>query len=161
MADEYRFRVTGSSIPLFTSLTPLLLQDYQFSQDGTYTWEIQALNSISGSLTSSRSLNIDTQAPSIPDLNLPENGSSFMSSEDITLSWFESIDDSPGLVYTVELSIDANFNGQVSGFPVETSELTIVVSDLSQGTYYWRVSSTDLAGNTSLNSSSRNFSVSF
>ena len=130
--------------------TSLTLDDLVLSEDAQYRWEVLAVNTDNETQTpvSSRTLSIDTVAPSVPSLLTPSFEQEFVIDESIAFTWnFAS--DTGAVVSPVtsvyEVAKDESFTNIVLNGQTEATSFSQSFSTL--GTYYWRVRGEDLAGN--------------
>lgn len=108
----------------------------------------------------SRTFAVDNESPFVPSLVSPENGGSFSAVKSVKLDWTKP-DDKPANeldTYTLQVSPDESFSSltvekNLSAYRSRTK------LKLAEGMYHWRVKVIDDAGNESLFSSSKSFSV--
>jgi len=115
-------------------------------EDAVYTWRIHAVNDISQTNESIRTLFLDTTLPNQPILATPENDSTVFGSVDFI--WNLGIDtgEVQSLIESViEISSDENF-GTIISISVSDDDTYQYTFD-SVGQYYWRVKAIDEAGN--------------
>ena len=113
-----------------------------FSFGGAYYWRVRALNNI-GASNWSNSFIFFTQPPlpSAPTLLQPADGSANLLNS-INFSWSHSQYDS---VYTIQLSIDPDFNSIADS--IHTTQNSAAIGGLIYNqTYFWRVNSTNFTG---------------
>ena len=101
---------------------------------------------------------VDTTLPNDAVLSQPINGSTGPQGT-ITFLWGNGAD--PGTVNspvtsTLEIAEDAVFITNVQTYSIQGSTVDV---NLSAGTYYWRVTNTDEAGNSALASSTFEFTL--
>lgn len=163
-ASEYRLETVDITSGL-TNQTLLTSNTQVYSgsfNEATYEWKLQALNDFSISSTSSRTFSIDRTAPPAVTLLQPDDELEIEQSE-ITYKWQIPTDVGPvqsPRFYEFQISNNQEFNGFLFNTPVElTTDSATVQFDLS-GTFYWRIQSLDEAGNDSIFSSSRSFTIS-
>ncbi|PTX64086.1 hypothetical protein C8N46_101696 [Kordia periserrulae] len=131
-----------------------------FDEDAAYIWKIKAVNATSETAYSSRTVLIDRQAPNQPSLVTPAADEVFTETT-IDFNW--TIGQDSGNVQSdvesvLEIAQDANFNSIVESINISNGnaqQLTLATT----GTYYWRVQSRDVAGNSSAFSISRTFTI--
>jgi hypothetical protein len=123
--------------------------------EGRYKWEVRGQNTYSNTIYSSRNMFIDTTSPAKPLLILPENNASLADSI-ILFSW--TSDNSYGSSVTDSFYVydDENLNSIVIH---EKLTQTTYSDSLGPGLYYWKVVSTDAAGNISLPSNTRSLTI--
>jgi len=131
--------------------------------DGLYNWRVRAVNEFGGmsAWSAVRSFTVDTTPPAAPALSAPLDGA-FISSNRPTLT---AIASATATGYRFDLATDSDFNNLLlPDAPSATISLALSASVLSsplpQGRYYWRVQARDAAGNWSVESSARSFTVS-
>lgn len=122
--------------------------------DAQYKWRIKAVNSETESNFSERTFYIDRTAPNQPQNISPQNEASVTVNNPVDFEW--SISDDSGAVtspitYVIEIATNQNFSSiiETSGTSTPDYQYTFTAT----GNYYWRIKATDLAGNTSANSS--------
>ncbi|WP_046745016.1 hypothetical protein [Kordia zhangzhouensis] len=131
-----------------------------FDEDAAYIWKVKAVNSNSETAYTSRSIYIDRQAPNQPLLVSPAN-EEIITAIAIDFNWTTGQDS--GNVQSevssiLEIAQDANFNTIIESFTV-TNGTSQQVDIPNVGTYYWRVKTKDVAGNSSSYSISRSFTT--
>ena len=141
--------ITSTSITLNTAL---------FNEDAEYQWKVKAHNSTSSTQTvfSERSYFLDTQSPSPPTIVSPMDESTEQTSTTITFNWSLATDS--GIVQSelsseIEIATDINFTAIIENQATTTTSFQNVFNTV--GDYYWRVKTTDLAGNESIYSDIR------
>lgn len=116
--------------------------------EGNYIWGVKAYYNGGETSFSFHTLFIDTVAPNDPVLSFPVDGG-FENNGLISFSWSNGVDQgtvqSP-ITSTLEISTDVSFSSPVSYTVI--GEL-IDVDLPTNGTYYWRVTNDDEAGNPS------------
>ncbi len=115
--------------------------------EGTYTWGVKAYLSGSETPYSVRTLYVDETSPNTAILSIPTDFS-FLTQGVITFSWSNGTD--PGTVNSpvnslLEIASDSGFTNVVHSSAMVGSTEDV---NLTPGTYYWRVTNTDDAGNT-------------
>jgi len=127
--------------------------------EGEYNWGVKAyLTGGIETLFSTRKLFIDLTAPNAAILSVPADFS-FQNQGLITFSWSNGTD--PGSVNApvnslIEISTNTGFTGIVFSQSIQTNTIDVT---LNSGTYYWRITNTDDAGNTTPSTSTFQFSV--
>lgn len=155
-AQNYHFQILYenqsyiSEILSYDSITHFLN-----AGDGSYQWKIRGQNSTSNTPYSSRTLFIDTSSPGIPQLILPEANSALKDSI-ISFSWKRGEHYGSSVRDSLFIAKDSLFNNAVLSIIVNG---TCYQDSLGKGNYFWRVSSSDKAGNWSGYSGSRKFSI--
>ena len=122
---------------------------------GNYVWRVKAENSSSSTNFSQRSIYLDSISPNAPTLINPINNSTLTSNQ-AYFNWIRNSSGGSSIRDSLILAIDTNF--------VQVDKVVILNStnysdSLNSGTYYWRVYSTDKAGNVSVGSEIRRFYV--
>lgn len=128
-------------------------------EEGEYNWGIKAyLSSGDETVYSKRSFFIDKTDPGQATLSLPLNGA-YITDDIVVFSWVLPADagtaQSP-ILSTIEVATNSTFATIVSSSTVSTTSTSIV---LASGFYYWRIKTTDEAGNIGQTSSTNNFTV--
>lgn len=120
--------------------------------EGAYTWGVKAYLSSGGeTVFSTNILYVDLTNPNQATLVSPADFS-FVTQGLITFTWSNGTD--PGTINApvnslLEIASDAAFSSIVSSTTVQGNTTDV---NLSTGTYYWRVSNTDDAGNSAASS---------
>lgn len=154
-ADDYRFEVASpdfnGTVLLDVNLTVTTIA-YTFDE-GTYAWRIRAQNSSSNSAYTNGTLTIDTVPPQAPVLTSPVDNA-FIQSDTVTLQWTTG---SGGFYDTVYVYLDSSLAmpSQVIG----SGNQSLQYINANDGEYFWRVRSTDEAGNPGPFSVSRKFTL--
>lgn len=153
LADDYRLEVASpdfnGTVLLDINLAATTIS-YTFDV-GTYQWRIRAQNSSSNSQYTLGTLVIDTTAPLAPALVLPADNAVLLT-DTANLQWTTG---SGGIYDTVYVYGDSSL-----AIPIQmlgATNQTIKYINANNGTYYWRVRTTDSAGNTGPYSASRKF----
>ncbi|MCO6173444.1 hypothetical protein NHF50_00140 [Flavobacterium sp. NRK F10] len=168
VADYYKLEIvnnsTGGTIVYQQdniTTTSVTLNNTIISQDGSYTWKVKAINSISETSTyTSRTFSIDTVNPNQPQNSLPANSSTQTVNQTISFSWTIPADSGTiqsAISYVIEIASDSAFTNILQSSNV--SGTTFSQSFTSTGDYYWRVTAKDAAGNTGTPSSYFTFTV--
>jgi len=145
-AQEYKLNLYRNSILVYTMTTPSLSSEIKLIWgEGSYKWEVKAINAISNTVFSQRVFYNDITSPQAPELSLPTNN--FISSDSLQrFSWVRpenfgsSISDSI-YIYNDSTLMSLNHKKQVKGTAYEYI--------FEHGKYFWRVRSVDKAGNLS------------
>ena len=117
-----------------------------FDEDSEYIWKVKGVNSTSETSFFMRSLFIDSTPPLTPELTTPEDQVSVGTS--VTFNWVIGTDSGnvqAPITHNIQIATDIDFNSIIHS--AEISETTLQYNFSSLGTYYWRVSSLDAAGN--------------
>ena len=124
--------------------------------EGSYTWQVQARNTGGGvSELETRTFTIDRTAPGKPTLLLPKNDSLF-STTPVTLTWKQQTDAGSALYDSVYIASDSVFANLKEADKIVNNS-SVDFSPQTNGTYYWRVRTYDMAGNASLYSNRQKF----
>lgn len=115
---------------------------YKFESNGSFEWGISAENEISKTLFSKRTIYIDTVAPKPPTLSYPANNASLPDTA-INFTWTRPSDNGSSISDLIEIFKDTTNTPIVSVSTVHTSHS----DSLGAGTFFWRVTSNDAAGN--------------
>lgn len=132
--------------------TNFTLNNSQLDEDAEYLWSIKAINSISETPFSERSIFLDTTQPNQPSLVSPVDQES-MSSLTVTFNWLNGTDTGnvqSDIFNTIEIASDISFNTLINSAEIDINSFQYTFSN--SGTYYWRVKASDVASNTSDNS---------
>jgi len=153
-ASEYQLQIYDSNNAAIkeetTSSTNI---DFTFP-DGNYSWKVRASNGSKETLYTTRNILVDTKVPNTPVLSSPVNSSS-TTATDITFQFSRasisgSTETDSIYVYNESALLNLNFKDKASNSYDKT---------LATGTYYWYVQAFDEAGNSSLKSTTFNFTV--
>jgi hypothetical protein len=149
IADEYNFKIVeGDNFEvgnLFTSIVKTNTSSYKLTKpllNGIYTWGVNAENSTSKTPFASRFIWFDNIVPSKAILISPGNNQNITGK--VTFSWQKSPDSGTPHLDSLFISTSNSFNPLVKSFQVYGDTLT---DSLATGSYYWRMSTTDKAGN--------------
>lgn len=127
--------------------------------EGTYTWGVKAYLTNGETAFSTFQFDMDETAPNTPALSTPLNND-FVTQGVITFVWNNGSD--PGTVHTavtsfVEISSNPSFLNPE--FIPSVVGNTVDVTITTTGVFYWRVINVDAAGNSSVYSTSQQFTV--
>lgn len=116
-------------------------------EDGNYTWQVQARNA-SGAVSSpeTRTFLIDRIAPGKPVLLAPKNDSLFSVSP-VNLSWKRQTDSGSELYDSIFIASDSLFKNPIEADIVNATNFDFTPE--AKGPYFWRVKTSDKAGNSS------------
>lgn len=130
-----------SSEPLDSA--SILIKDLQ---EGKYSWGVKAVNSFSSTDFSKGNFLVDKTVPGTPVLTKPED-KSLIYDKDIAFSWSDNQDAGSPLKDSILVSSDSLFRSGATYLKLVQgkSPFNLMVQDT--GTYFWKVKSTDLAGN--------------
>lgn len=152
-ANDYRFELHYNDWTGELVYNPEIIDGTELSltlAEGSYAWGVQAQNSSSSSMFTSRSLIIDLTNPSVPQLLTPANADS-VSGSTIYFSWKRGTDSGSTISDSLYVASDSLFtNLKLSAY---LSDTTYNWTSAVSGKYYWRVKSIDAAGNKSAFSS--------
>lgn len=131
--------------------TSLVLSSTNLAKDATYQWKIRGVNGISQTAQfSTRTFMIDTVVPNLPQNNLPATNAVITNNQATTFSWISPTDtgtiQSP-LLYTIEFSTTNTF--ATIFFTTNNATTSYQYTFNTIGDYYWRIKTTDSAGNIS------------
>jgi hypothetical protein len=169
MQFNYIFRVQIATAATFAPATVILDQNVPTIYiptslpDKTYYWRVKELfgpsNEVTGAPFSvTRSFTVDTTPPGVPTLTLPINSARITTTRTPVISWSTSVP--AAAQYTLEVATDNEFTTPVFSVTTTTPTYTVpAFRALANGTYYWRVSARDAAGNRSAPSSVRSFQI--
>ncbi|MCB0401208.1 MAG: hypothetical protein KDD41_03935 [Flavobacteriales bacterium] len=148
-ADDYLIEIHEGSWTGNLVFGPQLVTSTGYSTtlpEGVLVWGVQARNSTSNTSTafSTRTLTIDTTSPEIVTLVSPADNATL---NDVynTYSWTQGNNTGTALTEDIFFYSDAGATALVK---TATASATSYQDSLGTGTYYWRVQSTDAAGNT-------------
>lgn len=153
-ATSYQVQVLDENNTLVKDQsTETTLYNFTFDE-GKYTWKVRASNGTAETLYTSRSILVDTKAPSTPTPANPVNASTTTNTS-INFQWNRTpISGSPEkdslYVYTESALTKLNFKDKGTSPYNKT---------MTKGTYYWFVKSFDDAGNESARSTVFNFTI--
>ena len=131
---------------------------HTFSKESLFTIEIQALNDVSGSITSSISIRIDTTAPSDITLSSPLDT---LDSDSFphTFSWsVEATNEGSEITDTLFIASDSLLKQEIvkTSF-LSTTSLTLDTIKALPGKLYWKINRGDAAGNSNTSTPSKRF----
>jgi FG-GAP repeat protein/fibronectin type III domain protein len=122
--------------------------------DGTYYWHVKSVDNSGNSSTWSTeySFDIDVTAPNIPDALIYD-----VTGDDVTFDWGDSNDNLSGLKeYDFEYSPSNDF---IWASTYTSEDSSYILSDVTDGIYYWRIRSVDENNNESAWSYGNEFTV--
>ncbi|HLA55566.1 MAG TPA: hypothetical protein VK623_05680 [Flavobacterium sp.] len=131
--------------------TSFLLTSTYLEDDAQYQWKVMAVNSTGNTEFSSRTFYKDTVNPNVSTNSLPADNSIQVAGTQISFGW--SVPSDSGVVqaplrYVIEFANDSAFSSIVlTSTSLSTNSFQNIFS--TAGTYYWRVRTTDMAGNQS------------
>ena len=145
-ADNFYFEIKKESGELLTSQ---ITENDTFRlniAEGKYIWGVQALNDVSSSLLTTRTLIVDTTKPLMPLLLQPKDQDTITQTP-FSLSWNRQGTSTSLVSDSVLIATDTLFSTLVD--LVITEETSCEITDEDNGVYYWKVKSFDKAGNAS------------
>lgn len=156
-AQSYTFVVQKNSVIVHQETLTATSKTLSFTNEGDYSWMVRAENSTSVTPYFQRNFSIDITNPNTPSLLLPDNSDTITTSV-IDFSWSRGTETGCNISDKVYIYTDSLFLNQVDLVTSSTPSLSYIHS-LSPGVYFWRVQSTDLAGNVSNYSIKRKFTI--
>lgn len=130
-----------------------------YTEDAIYTWKVKAVNEVSYSMTSERTILLDRVSPPIPVLSSPMD-MEVLSNTTITFDWIVNADmgniQSPTENF-LEISSNINFDSFIA--EISTTDTNFNYTFQDSGMYYYRVKTRDSAGNESEYSNPRSFQI--
>jgi hypothetical protein len=159
-ATYYRVEIINTSTSAVVVSTTVTSTSYAYTlAQGSYEFNVRAENSNSFSPWSSRLFSVDQTAPVTPVLVAPTDNS-FFTTPPTTLT-FDWTSDSDALIDSLFVSTDSTFgNINVLQLALSASQGGYNWTGALSGTvYFWRVRSTDAAGNISNYSATYRFDV--
>ncbi|MGE0562535.1 MAG: hypothetical protein AB7O47_12020 [Flavobacteriales bacterium] len=162
IADNYNLDIrennwSGNSVAGFPISTTT--NEYTVTlADGIYEWGVQGENSVSNSFTgySKRTLTIDTGVPDTVALSLPLNNT-IIGDSNYTYKWSHPTTDN-GSALTDSIFFYSDINGSTL-YKSGRGTANNYTDSLGSGIYYWRVRSTDEAGNVGGYTTMRKFTI--
>jgi len=131
---------------------------HTFSKESLFTIEIQALNDVSGSITSSISIRIDTTAPSDITLSSPADT---LDSDSFphTFTWsVKSTNKGSEITDTLFIASDSLLTKEIlKKSLVSVTSLTLDTIEALPGKLYWKINRGDAAGNSNTSIKSKGF----
>jgi hypothetical protein len=151
-ATDYRFELKDNSgSPV---INPQIIQDAFIEipsvnvpvniSDGTYTWSVQASNSISSTSTTTRTLMVDKIPPNFPVLLYPADNATLTDTL-ITFSWDRGAISGTQQYDSLVIKSDTTISASVIAKKLTNPSYS---DSTGTGTFFWRVKSFDEAGNT-------------
>lgn len=158
-ATQYRVEVLNSSGTILTStLTTASPMSYSFTAAGTYTWRVRAENLYSSSAYSSRAITIDLTAPGVPVQVYPVSNSTLTLND--SLKWTSGSGAESDSLFVATDTLYSTSTVLVRQLVTTNFYKVTAGSGFVSGTdYYWKVNSTDKAGNTSGYTGNRRFTA--
>ena len=159
--DMYNFELRKGlwvSGEIDTSFSSLELTVTLSLVEGQYSWGVQSDMTDNTTDFVTRDLLIDLTAPTTPELEAPEDGASF-TEDAVTFSWSTEEDSGAPLFDSLIISLTEDFNDTTLVAKLESTTSSSQVTFDENGTYYWRVTTYDKAGNKSANSETRSLVI--
>ena len=160
-ASSYRFEIRKASPendlymnPVDTTGSSLIIQ----LEEGTYIWAVKAVNEISASPYSTRTITVDTTTPGIPVPVSPDDNA-VISAPDVVLTWERPDDGGSAIADSIYISRDRyNFIEQIveRGY---SADKTYSFDAGEGGDFFWQIRTCDAAGNCSADGEIRKFTV--
>ncbi|HEX9981228.1 MAG TPA: hypothetical protein VGB50_11755 [Flavobacterium sp.] len=167
-ADSYTFElvnITAGGIvvhqePGITGTSFELTEEY-LTEDAQYQWKVKAVNGTGSTNFSTRMFYLDSTAPAASVNTVPLNNSVQISGTQVDFGWTVAPDSgtitSP-VKYVVEVSNEVNFSSLLlASSMLSTNSYSNTFN--TAGNYFWRVRTTDLAGNESVASAVFKFTI--
>ncbi len=140
--------------------TSATLNNTILSQDAEYQWKIRAVNTTSKTAFTSRVFLLDKMNPNQPQNNLPANNAVKVANQSITFDWISPTDtgtiQSP-IAYTIEFANSNAFTTIIQTSNSSTATFSQIFT--LAGEYYWRIKTSDTAGNSSIYSVPFKFTI--
>ena len=124
--------------------------------DGKYVWGVKAVNSISETLYSQKSLIVDTTPPTMPELTSPAYNDT-VTNTTISFTWSSSDLTSGILQDSLKVFSDSTLTKIVKSVVADSKSAEI--SFTNHTFYYWTVRSVDKAGNAGKTSNAFRFTI--
>ena len=158
-ATQYRVEILNSGGSTVTStVTTGTSLTYSFTGEDTYTWKVRAENLYSNSTYSSRAIIIDLSAPGVPVQLYPVSNSTLTLND--SLKWTGGAGaDHDSLFVATDSLYGAGSVIVKQKISVKFYQVTAASGFISGTDYYWRLNSTDKAGNASAYTNSRRFTA--
>ncbi|MCD4665383.1 MAG: hypothetical protein K8R68_08930, partial [Bacteroidales bacterium] len=155
-ATDYNFQLYFQNDKLLTTNLIYDTISLDLSEgDGSYSWEVRGQNEFSNTAYSNRSLFIDTTPPNKPNLILPAFNAVLPDSI-VNFQWDRGNNSGSSIRDSLYVSTDLLMSNIVRSVYLLNSNYS---DSLGPGEYFWRVRSIDKAGNKSLYSNIRNFTI--
>ncbi len=117
----------------------------EFANNGTWYWSVMAFDYAGNESAWSAVQSFEVMLADETPPSLPSGLTVDVTGDDVSFDWNDSTDSDSGVEsYVVEYSQNAGFSGTVLQ---STSTSFLSVSDLSDGTWYWRVKAVDASEN--------------
>lgn len=160
-ASSYRFEIKrdgpGNELymnPVDTTGSSLTAQ----LEEGTYIWAVKAVNEISASPLSTRTIIVDTTTPGMSVPVSPDDNA-VISGQDVVLIWERPVDGGSAIADSIYISRDRdNFIEHIveRGY---SADKTYSFETAEGGDFFWRIRACDAAGNCSADGEIRKFTV--
>jgi len=162
--ESYRIQISSNSLFLLPAVDEILdpgstTFDSSALADGKYYWRVSAinLNGVQGAWSAAKSVTVDTVTPAVPTLTSPIDGATVLT----RVPKFVVGVVVSAKYYQFQVDDDSSFASprldKSSTYPYVTLSSA---QALANGTWYWRVRSIDVAGNTSDWSTTQSINVS-
>jgi hypothetical protein len=162
LAQSYRFEMAKAATftPASIVYTRDVTGDTGFAlpslalADGTYYWRVQARYTadVVGPFSAPFAVRIDKTRPALPVLLAPVSRAVIINTHSPMLTWSAAIG---ATSYTIEVASDASFTNIRATKTVSSLTFSFIVPGLPNGSYFWRVSAKDAAGNATMTSGRR------
>jgi hypothetical protein len=164
--NVYQYEVQVSTVSTFnTTVQTAFVNDPSTSHSlsvlansaGTlYYWRVRAINGsgVASAFSAVRSFTLDTTAPTPPNLSAPANAAVTINSKPV-FSWMAV---TGAQAYFIDIDDNNDFSSILQTYQAGTTSFT-PPNPIPQGTYYWQLRVQDVAGNMSIPSASRSFTI--
>lgn len=156
-ATSYEYNLMDSLNNIIKIKSVFTTTVYDTIPEGVYKWKARALNTGNGTATQysmHRTLIVDMTAPTVSTQSLPVNKDSVVNN--VKLMWTQQ---SGTYTDSLFVSTDSTFQNIIYKNGIQSSNFIILTALTTNNTYYWRLRSTDRAGNLSAYSSFFSFFV--
>ncbi len=116
---------------------------------GTWYYRVTARDAVGNTSAASAAVSVVVQAPDTAAPTAPSGLTATVTAHDVGLSWLASSDDRSVKEYQVYRSTDAAFTPAADNQIGTVTELAFLDANRPAGTWYYRVTATDAAGNVS------------
>jgi hypothetical protein len=155
-ADDYNFQLYFEGVKYFTKTTVNDTVIKSLNEgDGLYKWEVRGQNAFSNTAYSSRTIFIDTTPPAKPVLIEPANLATLPDSL-IYFEWNHEITTGSSIKDSLYIATDLLMNNLIRSIFLAYPNYE---DSLGPGDYFWKVRSLDKAGNKSVYSDIRKFTI--
>lgn len=155
-ASNYTVQIlkNNGTNPLVFEFDTSLTQKEISLQDGTYYWQVKAMNAFDETQYSKRTMLVDTQEPTIPELVAPINMHSQIESV-VRFEYTRTPKEGSQEIDSLFVYADQSLTTLV----LKSEVITNQYQEFEVGMYYWYLKSYDLAGNESDKSEVNSFSI--